>query len=148
MSENGALSIQLTANQLHDIENSFISENMAVGYKTFNFNPNYEFEINLNERYDEILPECLILSINNYENSNLVFFKIYIDPLVLNFTIGNRNILKIPLAILWNLNKPEIIDNKLYLQLPFDLFFGKINLCGLPNDRIKFNIDYSNLKFL
>jgi hypothetical protein len=44
---------------------------------------------------------------------------------------------------LWNLNQPEIINNKLYLQVPFDMFFGNINLCGLRNYEIKFSIDYS-----
>jgi hypothetical protein len=142
MSEIGASLLQLAGNQTNEM-NSFISENIAIGYKTYDFNPNNELIINNPPIFDKIKPECVILSVNNDYHSNLIFFKTYINPLLLNFTIDNRNILKIPLALLWNLNDPEIINNKLHLKIPFDMFFGNINLCGLQNYEIKFTIDYS-----
>ena len=142
MSEIGASLLQLSGNQENEI-NSLIPENIAIGYKTYNFNVNYELNINNPPIFDKINPEGLILSVNNDLHSNLIFFQTYINPLTLNFNIDNRNILKIPLALLWNLNEPEIINNKLYLKIPFDMFFGNINLIGLRNYNIKFNIDYS-----
>ena len=141
MSEFGASLLQLSGNHENEM-NSFIPENIVIGYKTYNFNNNNELNINNPHIFDKIKPECLILSINNY-HSNLIFFKTYINPLTINFTIGTRSIFKIPLILLWNLKIPEIINNKLYLQIPFDMFFGNINLCGLQNYEIKFAIDYS-----
>lgn len=146
MSEIGASLLQLSGNQANEI-GSLIPENIAVGYNIYNFNPNYELNINNPPLFDKIFPECLILSVNNDFHSNLIFFQTYINPLTLNFTIDNRNILKIPLSLLWNLNQPEIIDNKLYLKISFDIFFGNINLCGLRNYLVKFSIDYSNIHF-
>jgi hypothetical protein len=142
MSEIGASLLQLAGNH-EDEMNSFSPENIAIGYKTYTFNNNNELNINNPPIFDKIKPECLILSVNNDYHSNLIFFQTYINPLTLNFTIGTRDIFKIPLALLWNLNQPEIINNKLYLQVPFDMFFGNINLCGLRNYEIKFSIDYS-----
>ena len=142
MSEIGASLLQLVGNQANEI-NSFIPENIAIGYKTYNFNNNNELNIINPPIFDKIKPECLILSVNNEYHSNLIFFQTYINPLTFNFTIGTRDILKIPLSLLWNLKTPEIINNKLYLQIPFDTFFGNINLCGLRNYDIKFAIDYS-----
>jgi len=137
MSEIGASLLQLVGNQANEI-NSFIPENIAIGYKTYNFNNNNELNIINPHIFDKIKPECLILSVNNEYYSNLIFFQTYINPLTFNFTIGTRDILKIPLSLLWNLKTPEIINNKLYLQIPFDTFFGNINLCGLRNYDIKF----------
>jgi hypothetical protein len=144
MSEIGASLLQLAGNQTNEI-NSFIWRNIAIGYKTYNFNLNNELNINNPPIFDKINPECLILSVNNDNEYNLIFFQTYITPLTLNFTINNQNILKIPMALLWNLKNPEIINNKLYLKIPFDMFFGDINLCGLQNYEIKFAIDYSNI---
>lgn len=144
MSEIGASLLQLAANHSNET-NSVITENIAIGYKIYNFNPNNELNINNPPIFDKINPECLILNINNDFHSSLIVFQTYISPLTLNFSIDNRNILKIPLSLLWNLNQPEIIDNKLYLKIPFDMFFGDINLCGLRNYDIKFSIDYSNI---
>jgi hypothetical protein len=142
MSEIGGSILQLSGNQLHEM-NSYIPENIAIGYKTYTFNNNNELNINNPPIFDIIKPECLILSVNNNYHSNLIFFQTYINPLTLNFTIGTRDIVKIPLALLWNLIIPEIISDKLYLQIPFDMFFGNINLCGLQNYEVKFAIDYS-----
>ena len=144
MSEIGASLLQIAANQSNEIV-TFPPDNIAIGYKIYNFTQNYELNINNPPIFDKINPECLILSVNNDFHSNLIFFQTYINPLILKFTIDNRNILKIPLAFLWNLNQPEIIDNKLYLKISFDMFFGDINLCGLRNYDIKFAIDYSNI---
>jgi len=143
MSEIGASLLQLSGNYTNE-SNSFIPENLAIGYKTYNFNVNNELIINTSPIYDKIIPECIILSNNGYTHS-LFFFQTYINPLTLNFTIDNKNILKIPLNLLWNLKSPEIFDNKLYLQIPFDMFFGKIHLCGLRDNVVKFSIEYSNI---
>jgi hypothetical protein len=144
MSEFGASILQLSGNNSNEI-NSFIWRNIAIGYKTYNFNFNNELNINNPPIFDKINPECLILSVNNEYHANLIFFQTYVNPLTLNFNIDNRNILKIPMSLLWNLKQPEIINNKLYLQIPFDMFFGNINLGGLRNYEIKFAIDYSNI---
>jgi hypothetical protein len=49
----------------------------------------------------------------------------------LSLEYTNNEILNLPLSLLWNLNKPEIIDNNLYISIPLDVFFGDIYLLGI-----------------
>ena len=73
MSEIGASLLQLSGNHEDEI-NSLTPENIAIGYKTYDFNKNNELIINNPPIFDKIKPECLILSLNNH--SNLIFFQI------------------------------------------------------------------------
>ena len=133
------LFLQTLAN---NISTNFIQhQNIAIGYKK------YEFQYNLitihrgNSFETKITPECLIFNIANNSGATIEALKHFICPLQLNFSIGTIEILKIPLSLLWNLKEPEIIGHKLYLSIPFSLFFGDIHLCGLQQQNITFHLE-------
>ena len=98
MSEIGSLLLQLAGNR-NTLINPFRTGNIAIGYKKFDFSVNHDLHINTHGMYDKIKPECIILTINDNFDTNLVFFQTYITHLVFNFNIDNRNILKIPLSL-------------------------------------------------
>jgi hypothetical protein len=65
-----------------------------------------------------------------------------IKNMMLNFSIDNTLILQIPLNLLIQLNEPILCDNKMYIQLCFDMFFGDIILNAFTSStsiKIEFN---------
>lgn len=137
MSYQGLLLQTLT----NDISpNSIYHYNIAMGYKKYEFQNNLVTIYRGNSFETKITPECLIFNIANNSGACLDTLKNVITPLQLHFSIGNMEILKIQLSFLWNLKKPEIIGRKLYLSIPFSLFFGDIHLCGLDMQNITFSL--------
>jgi hypothetical protein len=121
------------------------SQNIATGYTKFEFQNNLITIGRFNNFETKITPECLIFNIaNNSGANNLDRLKHFICPLKLHFCIGTNEILKIPLSFLWNLKEPIIIGHKLYLSIPFSLFFGDIHLCGLLQQSITFSLENFN----
>jgi hypothetical protein len=114
--------------------------NIALGYKKYKFENNL-ITINRRNSFEtKITPEYIIFNIANNYGAILDTIKHFVSPLQLNFSIGDIEIFKIPLSFLWNLKEPEIINYKLYLSIPFSLFFGDIHLCGLEMQNITFNL--------
>jgi hypothetical protein len=145
MSEIGGLLLQITGNRENEIH-SLIPQNIAMGYNTYDFNMNNEIDLNMYPLQDEILPECIILSGMNH-NNDLSYLERYMHLLTFMFTIGDVTIVKIPFSFLWNLEQPIIMENKVYLKIPFHMFFGNVRVCGLTNYIIKFSIEYSNINY-
>jgi len=137
MSYEGLL-LQTLANDIP--HNSMYSQNIATGYKKYEFQNNSIIISRHNNFETKITPECLIFNIANNSGAILERLKQLIFPLELHFCIGTMEILKIPLSFLWNLKEPEIIGRKLYLSIPFSLFFGDIHLCGLDQQSITFHL--------
>jgi hypothetical protein len=137
-----ALLLQTMTN---DLQNSIYSQNISTGYKKFEFYNNLITIGRFHNFETKITPECLIFTIaNNSDSNNLHVLKNFICPLKLHFCIGTNEILKIPLSFLWNLKEPKIIGRKLYLSIPFSLFFGDIHLCGLLQQSITFSLENFN----
>jgi hypothetical protein len=136
MTDLHSLRLQLSSNTEND------TSNIAFGYKSFGFNVNNVLNINENAVGDIIQPEYIILHMNN--PYNLSYIKSYVSCLNLRFKINGNNILYIPLQLLWNIETPEIVINKLFIPLHFDIFFGDIHTCGLRNNQVEFSIEYLN----
>lgn len=90
---------------------------------------------------DIITPEYLVLSKKNKD--------INLDQVSIHFTIGEKLIQVIPLSFLLFLNEPIICDDKMYINLCFDMFFGKIISVGIKEtEQVKFKlVDYNSNNF-
>jgi hypothetical protein len=82
--------------------------------------------------------EYLELTFSNPERNNLDDVK----KLVLNMSIGGQTMQQFPLGLLINLNEPMICDEKMYINLCFDMLFGGIKLIGLPYHEVK--VEFKN----
>lgn len=126
---SGAL-MQLVAVGAGDIRQ--INRNIAHDYKIYQSNTsNY---ISLSRDSDIIVPEYLELTFSNSERNNLDDVK----KLVLNMSIGGTIIEQFPLSLLINLNEPIVCDEKMYINLCFDMLFGNIKLIGLQYHDVMF----------
>jgi hypothetical protein len=140
MNNINASLMQLSLNERVNTTNIYGSRNIystvAVDFHTYNFD---NFELRFSRNVDKIMPEYLILNLHD-NNTTLETIFNYGRNIYINFQIGNQTILNIPLSILWNLKEPEICGDKLYLEIPFELFFGNIHIVGLPFREVKINI--------
>jgi hypothetical protein len=136
---NGSI-MQLSLNERGESRNVYgsrnIYTNVAVDFHTYNFQ---NYKLTLSRNTDKIIPEYLILNLYD-NNTTLETLLNYSRNIYINFQIGTQTLLNIPLSILWNLKEPEICDNKLYLQIPFEIFFGDIHIVGLQFREVTFNI--------
>jgi hypothetical protein len=132
--------LQVALNERNNSSN--IYANVAVNYNTYNFE---NYRLTLSRNADKIIPEYLIMELYDH-NTPLDTIYNYGRNIYINFQFGNQTILNIPLSILWNLKEPEICGNKLYLHIPFEMFFGNINIVGLPFRLIMLNlVNYEHL---
>lgn len=142
---NGSI-MQLALNERGETRNTYgsrnIHTNVAVDFQTYHFE---NYKLTLSRNVDKVLPEYLIL--NLYDNTTtLETIYNYGRNIYINFKIGAQTLLNIPLSILWNLKEPEICDNKLYLQIPFEMFFGNIHIVGLQFRCVTFSlVNFTNL---
>lgn len=140
MNNTNASIMQLSLNEGARLRN--IYTNVAVDFQTYNFE---NYKLILSGNMDKIIPEYLIL--NLYDNTTtLETIYNYGRNIYINFQIGNQTLLNIPLSILWNLKQPEICENKLYLHIPFETFFGNIYIADLIFREVTFTlVNYINL---
>ena len=142
---NGSI-MQLSLNQRGETTNTYglrnIYTNVAVDFQTYHFE---NYKLILSRNADKIIPEYLILNLRD-NNTALDIIYNYGRNIYINFQIGNQTLLNIPLSILWNLKEPEICDNKLYLKIPFAMFFGDIYIAGLQFREVTFTlVNHTNL---
>jgi len=138
--------LQLSLNERVNSTNIYgsrnIDTNVAVDFKTYNFENS---KLTLSRNADKLIPEYLILNLQD-NNITLETIHNYAQNMYINLKIGTQTLLNIPLSILWNLKEPEIFDDKLYLQIPFEMFFGNIHIFGLQFWEVSFNIiNHTNL---
>ncbi len=117
-----------TPNERFDTESS--------DYITENFNVNNFLQIS--NSCDKIVPEYLEFELApnyNIENIHKACFE-----MTLSENLLFKQIFNIPLRFLMLLNNYEICDNKLYIQIPFEMFCDKISIVGLHNN---FHVNFS-----
>ena len=90
--------------------------------------------LSIKKESDIIVPEYLELQFSDLNRDNLQDIK----KLVLIMEIGGNKVQQFPLSLFMNLNEPIICDSKMYINLCFDMLFGKINLIGLEYHEVKF----------
>ena len=131
-----------TPNERFDTESS--------DYITENFNGYNRLQIS--KSCDKIVPEYLEFELApgyNIENIHKAYFQMRIN----NNGILTL-ILDIPLRFLMLLNNYEICDNRLYIQIPFEMFCDKFSTLSLPpNDNVHFDLpgitnDFLNSKLI
>ena len=127
-----------------------IPHNLTINYSTYNFD-NYG-KLTMDMLYDAIVPEYLEFELApnyNIENIHKAYFQMRIN----NNGILTL-ILDIPLRFLMLLNNYEICDNRLYIQIPFEMFCDKFSTLSLPpNDNVHFDLpgitnDFLNSKLI
>ena len=138
---NRGIGMQLFANAISPENNQ---ASFAYSYKSFDFNEHNDLV--LTNDYTLYLPQYLVLNMFNWinqfsDNDNLSTIYNLINNLNLTFNVGHRLILQFPIKLLWDLKMPTIKNNKLYIHIPFDMFFGKINIALLVNNDVHFNIN-------
>lgn len=118
--------------------------NYSVGNKIINFNTNNI--LTLSPDFDTYCPQYI--AINLYPNQNLhLFASEYIynvchlfNKMRLVLQVSDQTILQLPLSLLYELNPPELIDGKIYIKIPFDALFDKINVAALYHSTVTFSI--------
>jgi hypothetical protein len=137
---NRGISMQLFANAISSENNQ---SSFAYTYKSFDFNEHNNLV--LTNDYTCYLPQYLVLNMSNWinqfsESDNLSTIYNLINNLNMSFNVGYRLILQFPIKFLWDLKMPTIKNNKLYIHIPFDMFFGKINIALLVNNDVHFSV--------
>lgn len=66
----------------------------------------------------------------------LTTFLTDIKNFIVRFTLGGRDIQELPLSLLMNLNEPIISGENVYINLCFDMLFGKLVLIGLQYSEV------------
>lgn len=126
-------------------ENSYFgnnSTNVVHNYEKFNFTND---TLILSRNKDKLCPEYIILNLINEDTSLDTIFT-YLSNVYISYEVGEQKIIDFPLNLLWNLNKPEIIDNKIYICIPFKEFFGYIFLNSLHYHEAVFKVvNFNNL---
>jgi hypothetical protein len=137
---NQSLSLQIDANDDNYYIN-YIPSNVAYGYKKYLFEDKYLNLSNHNDDFTKVMPECIIFTISpNFNITSIDSLKSIVSNMTLIFKVNSTILLKIPLQLLWNLKMPKIIGHKLYLSLPFEIFFGEINMFQIIQNDITFRL--------
>jgi len=106
--------------------------NVAHEYLTFESGVTNPILITRNA--DIIIPEYLELEFSDPDRFNISDVK----KLILNMEIGGQTVQQLPLSLLINLNEPIICDEKMYINLCFDMLFGDLKLIGLAYHDVRF----------
>lgn len=122
--------------QLNNI-NIDLSNNLFNTYQTTAVNfINLSFDSNnhcILPRYLHVCnPEYLVFNlINSDESINLI--NSLLSNMSFSINIGNHELVNLPISFLFSYKNPQIIDNKLYIDIPLQFIFGDISLIGLNN---------------
>lgn len=111
-----------------------IPRNLSINYSTYNFNNNGKLTMDM--LYDAIVPEYLEFKF--LPNVSIENFKEMIYNVCLEMEIGSQKILNIPLRFIMHLKNFEICDNKIYINIPFELFCNEIKLVALRYHNVDF----------
>jgi hypothetical protein len=141
---NRGIGMQIFSNAISAENNG---SSFATTYKSIDFNDHNDLV--LTSHYSTYVPQYLVLNMFNWINqfsNNDNLFTIYnlIHNLNLTFNVGYRVILQFPIKFLWGLRTPIIEDSKIYIHIPFDMFFGKIQIGLLSNNDVHFSVNESN----
>jgi hypothetical protein len=120
--------------------------NYAVGTKVLNFNePNNT--LRLGREFDSYCPQTLVIHLHHGQNSHLSDEE-YINTVCNLFNtmrlvmkIDGVPILQLPLSLLQELKPAVKFDNNIYISIPFDAFFDKIDMSLLYYSNVDFTIE-------
>jgi hypothetical protein len=115
-----------------DVRYYNIPRTFTVGYTTQSFENNRLFA----DRWcDSFIPEYLEFEL--FPHISIENFEMVCRNICLQFEIGGSIVLNIPLRFMIHLKKYDICDNKIYITIPFELFFNEIKLVSLQyNDMV------------
>lgn len=115
----------------------FISEcKLKIEYLIDTFENNtFIMERNCDVKIPDYL-EIKLLSDQKIED----FVNIFEEDFILEIETIYSKLLSIPFRFMNYLKKFEVYDNKLYVTIPFKLFFNDIKLIALQHDEIKFKL--------
>jgi hypothetical protein len=137
---NRGLCMQVINN--HNSRDMHSPQNYASTYEEFNFQDD---QLYLSRDYDSYTPKKLIIRLfadlasRPTEQTLNVIYRL-LDGIRLAFKIGQQNILQLPLRLLWDLKTPVICNNCIYLDIPFETFFPKIDMVKLHFTDVYFGI--------
>ena len=121
-------------------ENPFLTrKNMATNYLVSNNNGN---KIKLDRMADLMEPEYLVFKFNdnNILNDTTRINEI-LNKINISYCLGETKIFNVKMRFLLNLENYEIVDNELYVNLHFNIFFNPINQVGLQNHTVYYVLD-------
>lgn len=102
----------------------------------------------LNRQYDKYIPKNLVFNLSQREGVDETEYlnTIYNSLCLMNlqFKIGNDLVLQLPIKFLWELKTPTIVEDKLYINVPSDMFFKDLNMIEFCNTDISFSLYYFN----
>lgn len=109
----------------------FVPNNLSIEYVTNVFEQNVIILPKLNDvikqdivRGDVIIPEYLELELSSYLNIN--DFEMLIHKITFDVEIGCIKWLSVPLRFMLSLKKYEVCDGKIYVAIPFEMFYHGI----------------------
>jgi hypothetical protein len=123
--------------------------NYALGTKVLDFEENLN-TLRLGREFDSYCPQTLVIHLYPGQNSNLSDTE-YIDTVCNLFNtmrlimqISDIPILQFPLSLLHELKPAVKFENKIYLSIPFEALFDKIDISLLHYSNVYFTIENSN----
>lgn len=140
---NRGLCMQVINN--HNSRDMHSPQNYASTYEEFNFQDD---QLYLSRDYDSYTPKKLIIRLfadlasRPTEQTLNIIYRL-LDGIRFVFKIGQQNILQLPLRLLWELKTPVIRNNCIYIDIPFESFFPKIDMVKLHYTDVYFGIHNS-----
>ena len=119
-------------------QNAHISRNVQYDYETFE-SESITSNLIITRTADIITPEYLELSLVN-PTVSFDELKSNLSGVILNLTIGGSDILNLPIDFLIDLETPDIVDGKLYVNLHFENFIGGLEMIRLQHHEVRFKI--------
>jgi hypothetical protein len=115
--------------------------NYAVGTKVMPFFLN---TLNFSRDYDCYMPHTLVINLypsqgNQSDESEIIYRVCHLfHKMRLVLQISEQTVLQLSLSLLCQLNRVELHDGKLYIRVPFEAFFNKINMIEIPYSTVSF----------
>jgi len=124
-----------------DINNVY---NYSICTKILNFDTNNI--LTLSRDYDSYLPQYLVIHLYPNQNQHLIASE-YIHNVCSLFNkmrivmqVSGQTVLQLPLSLLYELKPAELHNNKIYIKIPFEAIFNKINVIGLHYSNVTISI--------
>jgi hypothetical protein len=115
--------------------------NYAVGTKVMPFFLN---TLNFSRDYDCYMPHTLVINLypsqgNQSDESEIIYRVCHLfHKMRLVLQISEQTVLQLSLSLLCQLNRVDLHDGKLYIRVPFEAFFNKINMIEIPYSTVSF----------
>ena len=129
-------------NSTNNSRSYWTPQNIAV---STNLIPFINGNITISRNTDKICPEFIVFDLYESETSLTTLYNLS-KNIIIELEIGSRKLISFPINLLWNLKTPEILENKLYINFPFNQFFGAILLHSLDYHQTNFRLlNFNNL---